>query len=511
MFYYLIQRSYFGRLVYWASNYKYFTYPEEKSECEIPKEYLEGNGPFIITWDEDNDVDYPRNWPKLWRYFVQFQITFLTIAIYIGGPIFTPAVESIKEEFNIGDTLASFPLAFYIFGYGLSPMVLSPLSEQDYIGRTPIYIYSGLLFTILQIPTALSTNIVSMTILRFLGGFFGAPALSVGPGSYTDTVKRPYVPIILAVWALAALFSPSVSPIIGSALLLHGWRAIIWFLMAMNGVSTLMLFFFLPETYEQTLLLWKAQRLRRITGKDIRSVYEVDKVPFLEELSDILKRAFEIIIMEPMVLLMDLYQGLLYGLLFLWFETFPIVYTETYKFTGPETSAAYISLVIGCIIGSGIYCHVLYHTYTQRLINKESVEPEVFLNVGLLGATMITGSMFLYGWLANPNIFWIGTLIAATIFGSGVFITTQSVLNYMAMCFPKYIPSVFAGNGFFRSAIGGSFPIYGRAIFKNTKIHNFPVGWGCTILGLVCLCMNFLPVVFKYYGPKLRSKSKYST
>lgn len=44
-------------------------------------------------------------------------------------------------------------------GYGLGPMLWSPMSEIPAIGRNSIYIWTLAAFVVFQVPTALSVNI----------------------------------------------------------------------------------------------------------------------------------------------------------------------------------------------------------------------------------------------------------------------------------------------------------------------------------------------------------------
>lgn len=49
-----------------------------------------------------------------------------------------------------------------------------------------MYIITLALFAIIQIPTALATNIPGLLILRFISGFLGSPALATGGASVGD-------------------------------------------------------------------------------------------------------------------------------------------------------------------------------------------------------------------------------------------------------------------------------------------------------------------------------------
>ncbi|PSK34815.1 hypothetical protein B9Z65_1398 [Elsinoe australis] len=143
----------------------------------------------VVDWS-DNDQENPRNWSRVKRYFVTFQICLLTMGVYSGSAIYTPAIPFIEEQFQVSETVAILGLCLFVAGYGLGPMVVAPLSEMPQIGRTPIYIITLAIFVALQVPTALSSNIGMLFGFRFLTGLFGSPVLATGGATLAD-IYRP--------------------------------------------------------------------------------------------------------------------------------------------------------------------------------------------------------------------------------------------------------------------------------------------------------------------------------
>lgn len=72
---------------------------------------------------------------------------------------------------------------------GLSPLFFSPLSE--FFGRRWIYIISFLFFIAFNVQTAVSQNIETLLIARFLAGFSGSAFLSVSGGQHSSPVYVP--------------------------------------------------------------------------------------------------------------------------------------------------------------------------------------------------------------------------------------------------------------------------------------------------------------------------------
>lgn len=87
-----------------------------------------------------------------------------------------------------------------MIGYGLGPMVFSPMSEIPLFGRNLPYISSFALFVILAVPTALVNNYAGLLVLRFLTGFMGSPCLATGGATMQDLYSLLKLPYALTAW-----------------------------------------------------------------------------------------------------------------------------------------------------------------------------------------------------------------------------------------------------------------------------------------------------------------------
>jgi MFS transporter, DHA1 family, multidrug resistance protein len=89
-----------------------------------------------------------------------------------------------------------------IIGYGIGPMILSPLSEVPSIGRNPTYMFTLFLFVVLQVPAFTATNWSTLMAMRFLTGFLGSPALATAGASIADVWSPMYAPYGIALWSI---------------------------------------------------------------------------------------------------------------------------------------------------------------------------------------------------------------------------------------------------------------------------------------------------------------------
>jgi len=87
-----------------------------------------------------------------------------------------------------------------------------------------------------------------------------------------------------------------------------------------TGIITIVGFFFLPETYAPVLLHNRAQKLSKSTGFVYRSKFEKDgHVKLSKVLPVALSRPWKLLFKEPIVLLLSIYQAILYGSLYMLF------------------------------------------------------------------------------------------------------------------------------------------------------------------------------------------------
>lgn len=348
----------------------------------------------------------------------------------------------------------------------MGPMLWSPISEIPSIGRGNIYFWTLATFILLQLPTGFAVNMPMFLVFRLLSGFVGSPPLATGGATIVDMYDPTHIPYGLCVLASFGVCGPVFGPIIGGFLApVKGWRWTIWIFTWLCALVLLILFFILPETSEANILYRRAKRLRKATGDDrLKSQSEIDSVHHTKRHYALaLGRAFTLTFTEPIVFFVDLYTALLYGVLFLWFESFPLVFNDIYGFSLGEQGLVFLGIFIGGIITVPAY--LLWVTY--RLIPnmiKPSFKPEMVLPPTFFGSIALPICLFWYGWSAQKSVHWIVPIIGSSFFTVGIVTLFNSILNYLAIGYPAYVASIFAGNALFRASFGAIFPLFVRSI-----------------------------------------------
>lgn len=270
------------------------------------------------------------------------------------------------------------------------------------------------------------------------------------------------------------------------------WTWPIWELMWISAFCLIFLFFLLPETSANNILVRRTQRLREITGND-KLICEPELMA--QEMTPraivmmSLVRPFTLNFTEPMVFFLNLYIALIYGILYIWFESFVIVFIEIYHFNLGTEGLAYLGILIGALITIPPYFWYLHKFLEPQFDENGEIQPEKRLYPCIVGAFCIPICLFWFGWSARPDVHWIMPIIGSSWFAVGTFLLFNSILNYLPDAYPEYAASVLAGNDFMRSAFGAGFPLFANAMYTDLGVD-----WASSTLAFISIA--FIPIPF---------------
>ena len=156
----------------------------------------------------------------------------------------------------------------------------------------------------------------------------------------------------------------------------------------------------LPETSHDNILLRRARRLRKLTGRgDLRSRSEISqgKMRASEIVFYALIKPWQINALDPAVLFTTIYIALIYGTFYSFFESFPVVFQDIYGFDLGALGLAFCSLLAGLVIAVVGYCAYTYFIGAPRLARMESIPPEARMVPGLFACFLIPIGLFIFG------------------------------------------------------------------------------------------------------------------
>lgn len=459
----------------------------------------------LVDWYSGDDAENPQNWSSGKKAWVTFLICFYTFVVYFGSSVYLPSSYGIMKAYNVSETVASLGLALYVLGYGVGPMIFSPLSEIASIGRNIPYVTSFVLFFVVSVVASVVDNFSALMVLRFLQGFFGSPCLASGGATLQDMYDWFKVPYAFIIWIAALYCGPALGPLLSGYAVIDDWRWSLWEIVFLAAPVLILLACTLPETSTPTILLHRAQRLRKtFNNPNIRAASEFETVRFGAVLMDALIKPTEIAIKDPAVAFACVYGSLVYGTYYSFFEAFPIVYVGMYGMSAGGMGLIFLNVIVGTLISASAYSAYLFYVFEPKC-RRQEMSQESRLAPALIGVFILPMGLFLFAWTARPTIHWIWPTIGVSIYAGSSFVVFQCIIVYVPLSYPKYTASLFASNDFLRSTFAAGTVMYSRAMYLNLGIdRGVSLLAGLSVLGIIGMFFWF------YYGAKLRAMSKFA-
>lgn len=275
------------------------------------------------------------------------------------------------------------------------------------------------------------------------------------------------------------------------------------------GVVLICATMLVPETYPPVLLRRRAERLSKLSGKVYRSRSDIDqgKVSLGEAFSTGLKRPWILLFCEPIVLLLSLYHAIIYGILYMLFGAFPIVYRQGRGWNEGIGGLPFVAVAIGVFMAI-IYVITVDHKMYMKKVVASGVgytTPEARLPMCIVGGIALPVGLFWFAWTNSPSVPWAASVVASIPFGFGMVLIFLGIMNYLIDSYTIFAASVLAGNGIIRSVFGAAFPLFTKQMYDSLGIH-----WASSLPGFLALACIPLPFIFYKYGAAIRKRCKYA-
>ncbi|KAH7143485.1 major facilitator superfamily transporter [Dactylonectria macrodidyma] len=463
---------------------------------------------YVVKFEGDHDPMCPRSMSKIRKWIIINIVCMATLCVTCASSIYTTTYTHMIAEFSTTPFITTIGLSIFVLGIALGPLLTSPLSE--WYGRRPVYLVSWSFFIIWTITAAVSKNIQTMIVGRFLAGFTGGTFLSVSGGSVWDVFPRHEIQIPMILVSTAPFLGPCLGPLIGGFITSHiDWRWNHYFIIIWSVTLLLSIIFFAPETYHPIKLEEKAEILRKQTGDcRYKALIKRSCTSRCRALAFSLLRPLQLIILEPMCLALDIYSAVLLGLLYLFFRTFNLLFTTTYGMELWQVGLSFLGIISGMILAASSI--PLWQRIKDRLLagrgkETDESEPEYRLIPAIPGGVLIPVGLFWFGWSMDSNIHWIVPIIGSAIFGCGTVLVFTGIFTFLVDAYPQYAASALAGNGFVRASFGAAFPLFAIQMYDALGYH-----WATSLLAFITVILMPLPWVFFKYGEAIRGRSKFA-
>ncbi|KAK6387383.1 hypothetical protein LTS17_000651 [Exophiala oligosperma] len=474
---------------------------------------------YLVSWDGKDDVANPMNWTLAYKSLVIAIVSYNTWVVYVppfhqlyladissiyASTSFLSGMPGMKQTFHVQqDERITLGVTVYLLGLAAGCLVLAPMSEV--YGRRPIFLCSMLCFTLLTLPCALANSLKDILTVRFFAALFGSAMLSNSPGAVNDIVHPQYRAAAYSCWSLGPLNGPATGPIIGGFVFQYlGWRWTEWIIMIFGGVG-LLLMLLVKESYQPRLLRTKAAKKRGVTS-DTRwhSRYDDTTSTPWQILKTNLNRPLRLSMTEAILIFWNLYTATVYGILYLSFVAYPIIFSDIRGWKPGPSGAAFTGVSVGTLLA------IISEPLLRRMINSHKsdpstghVAPEAMVSVLCIAAILTPVGQIWFAWTCAPaSIHWVWPILAGIPFGIGNTWSNIYSSNYMAQCYGIYAASALATNAVARSVMGAVMPLVGKPMYANLGPN-----WAGTLLGLLLVVIAPIPFVFYRYGGRIRERS----
>ena len=267
--------------------------------------------------------------------------------------------------------------------------------------------------------------------------------------------------------------------------------------------------FFFEESYHPVILVAKAREIRERTGNwGVFAAHERVELDLKSIATNNLTRPLEMLVTEPIILLLSIYTAFIYGILYLFMEAYPIVFVQGYGMSLGVGMLPYIGLVVGQLISMMTMVFIFEPRYDLALAaNGGKPVPEARLPPMILGGILFPIGLLWFTWTGNyhEHVHWIVPTLSGIFTGFGLLSIFLPAINYIVDAYLFFAASALAGNTFLRSSFGAAFPLFAGFMFKGMGTN-----WAGLLLGLFGLALVPLPIIFYKYGKRIRTKSKYA-
>lgn len=214
-----------------------------------------------------------------------------------------------------------------------------------------------------------------------------------------------------------------------------------------------------------------------------------------------------VIFVQPIVLTMSLYQALIFGTTYSIYTNMQDIYSRApYRFNSEQVGLLYLGPGLGFLTSVRFLVpriDTVYNRLTEK--NHGRASPEFRLPLANVGSVFIPLSLFWFAWSVEyrDHLHWFPTILPTYFYGVGQVIVFNTVQNYYIDSFSRYAASAIAGGSVFRSLVGGVVPLFAPTLF-----HRLGYGWGISVFGFAAVLIAPSPILFYYFGARLRERFK---
>lgn len=360
----------------------------------------------------------------------------------------------------------------YLIGAAIGSVFFPPFSES--FGRKSLYISSTFLYAVFCVIVGAVRSLPAVVAGRFFSGILSAIPAAVVAGSIEDLFDaRGRIWMIFA-WITTANLGLVAGPIISTYICASqqlGWRWVFYLAAIVSGAIACLLFG-IRESRPSQLLERKMATVRQETGDVTLKIKNPDLVPDVRTYIRVtLIRPLRLFMTEPIILMTATMCAMAFGLIYLFAEALPVVYSS-FDFSERQASLAFIPIGIG--ITSGFLPRLYDDRKTAKLhLQGVQIQPEDKLSGFYVAAPVLAIGLWWFSWVIPPlvHVHWISSLLALVLVGFALNEFDCTLTGYVADSYTIYAASGFACLSLLRSLVSAAFPLFGHQMYTKVSAN----------------------------------------
>ncbi|GES64978.1 major facilitator superfamily domain, general substrate transporter [Aspergillus terreus] len=461
--------------------------------------------PDLVAWNGPADPENPKNWPKSVKWKNTWVISLFVFISPVSSSMIAPAMQDLGKGLGMHSDIEIYlSMAIFILAYAIGPIFFGPASEL--YGRVRLLQISNVWYLAWNLGCGFARTKSQLFAFRFLAGIGGSAPLAIGGGAISDMWTAEERGKAMGIYTLGPLLGPVIGPIAGGFIAQYStWRWVFWATSAAAVVVQVIGLIGLRECHPGTLLRKRRDFLAQQAGKT--SLHTDERTETLaHKLLHAFQRPVRLFVTQPIVFCMAIYMAYLFGVTYLMLATFPDIWTKVYRESPSIGGLNYLSIAIGSFVGLFLNLRLVDKMYrTLKARNNGIGKPEYRMPSLAAGSVISTIGLFWYGWSIG-HTHWLMPNIGALIFTAGTISCLQGMQTYIVDSYQTYAASAMAASAILRSLCGFAFPLLAPYMYASLGY-----GWGTSVLAFITVAIGWTaPVVFWFFGPKLRALSRYA-
>ena len=286
---------------------------------------------------------------------------------------------------------------------------------------------------------------------------------------------------------------------------------------------------FFPETRAPVLLTHHAREVRKTSPK--HQICSPTETPSSSSspahlLREALFRPTQLLFTEPVLASFTLWSSFTLGMIFMFTQSIPQVYTSLYDWSESSTGIIQIAVFIGQAVALPFcWCWNEYTTCPDKADSslssstaekavtetqqaspaKVTSNPERKLLLSIPATLFgLAGGFFWYAWTSSSSLHWMLPSIGLGLVGFGSMAIVTAVDIYITDSYAQFAGSAIAAITFGENLVSAFLPLATSSLYNALGAH-----WAGSLLGFVGLGLVGAPVVLFWRGDRIRARSKF--